>query len=291
MKIRNIAFIGLGNMGLHMASHLVKNKYSIFPHDINKNNLKIFYSTTKTKKKNFFDSLKKIDCVILMVPSSKEVNEIIFTNNKLSQKLKKNAIIIDMSTSIPTETLKIGKKLKKKKIKFYDCPVAGGVKFAKTSELTLFFGGTKKNNEIVKILNCLGKIIWCGRLGSGHSLKALNNFINASILNTYLEAITTAVKFGIKKNFLINAIDQATTGKNHPYFKKIKDGILMKKYNSGFTLSLLTKDVQIANNLIKKYVKNATVSSNILRLLKKSKNKLGKNSDQLKLYKMWSNTI
>ena len=226
-----------------------------------------------------------------MVPSSKEVNEIIFTNNKLSQKLKKNSIIIDMSTSIPTETLKIGKKLKKKKIKFYDCPVAGGVKFAKTSELTLFFGGTKKNNEIVKVLNCLGKIIWCGRLGSGHSLKALNNFINASILNTYLEAITTAVKFGIKKNFLINAIDQATTGKNHPYFKKIKEGILMKKYNSGFTLSLLTKDVQIANNLIKKYVKNATVSSNILRLLKKSKNKLGKNSDQLKLYKMWSNTI
>lgn len=291
MKIRNIAFIGLGNMGLHMASHLVKNKYSIFPHDINKNNLKIFYSTTKTKKKNFFDSLKKIDCVILMVPSSKEVNEIIFTNNKLSQKLKKNSIIIDMSTSIPTETLKIGKKLKKKKIKFYDCPVAGGVKFAKTSELTLFFGGTKKNNEIVKVLNCLGKIIWCGRLGSGHSLKALNNFINASILNTYLEAITTAVKFGIKKNFLINAIDQATTGKNHPYFKKIKEGILMKKYNSGFTLSLLTKDVQIANNLIKKYVKNAIVSSNILRLLKKSKNKLGKNSDQLKLYKMWSNTI
>ena len=65
----------------------------------------------------------------------------------------------------------------------------------------------------------------------------------------------------------------------------------MKNYNSGFTLNLLTKDVHIANNLIKKYVKNATVSSNILKLLKKSKKKLGKNSDQLKLYKMWSNTI
>lgn len=226
-----------------------------------------------------------------MVPSSKEVNEIIFKSNKLSHKLKKNAVIIDMSTSIPTETLKIGKKLKLKKIKFYDCPVAGGVKFAKTGELTLFFGGTKKNNEIVKILNCFGKIIWCGKLGSGHSLKALNNFINASVLNTYLEAITTAVKFGIKKDYLINAIDQATTGKNHPYFKKIKDGILLKKYNSGFTLNLLTKDVLIANNLIKKYVKKAPISSNILKLLKKSKQKLGKNSDQLKLYKMWSNKI
>lgn len=291
MKIKNIAFIGLGNMGYYMASHLIKKNYTIFPHDINKNNLKNFFSSTKIKKKNFLESVEKIDCVILMVPSSKEVNEIIFKSNKLSHKLKKNAVIIDMSTSIPTETLKIGKKLKLKKIKFYDCPVAGGVKFAKTGELTLFFGGTKKNNEIVKILNCFGKIIWCGKLGSGHSLKALNNFINASVLNTYLEAITTAVKFGIKKDYLINAIDQATTGKNHPYFKKIKDGILLKKYNSGFTLNLLTKDVLIANNLIKKYVKKAPISSNILKLLKKSKQKLGKNSDQLKLYKMWSNKI
>ena len=278
-------------MGYYMASHLVDNKYTIFPHDINKNNLKSFYNNTKIKKINFLESIKKVDCVILMVPSSKEVNEIIFKKNKIFQKLKKNTIIIDMSTSIPTETLKIGKKLKHKKIKFYDCPVAGGVKFAKTGELTLFFGGTKKDNEIIRLLNCFGKIIWCGKLGSGHSLKALNNFINASVLNTYLEAITTALKFGIKKNYLINAIDQATTGKNHPYFKKIKDGILRKNYNSGFTLNLLTKDVQIANNLIKKYVKNATISSNILNLLKKSKSKLGKNSDQLKLYKMWSNKI
>jgi len=291
MKIKNIAFIGLGNMGHYMAAHLVNKKYTIFPHDINKNNLKSFYNNTKIKERNFLESIEKIDCVILMVPSSKEVNEIIFKKNKIFKKLKKNTIIIDMSTSIPTETLKIGKKLKYKKIKFYDCPVAGGVKFAKSGELTLFFGGTKKNNEIIKLLKCFGKIIWCGKLGSGHSLKALNNFINASVLNTYLEAITTAVKFGVKKNYLINAIDQATTGKNHPYFKKIKDGILMKNYNSGFTLNLLTKDVQIANNLIKKYIKNATISSNILNLLKKSKKKLGKNSDQLKLYKMWSNTI
>lgn len=278
-------------MGYYMASHLVDKKYTIIPHDINKNNLKGFYNNTKIKEINFLESIEKVDCVILMVPSSKEVNEIIFKKNKIFQKLKKNTIIIDMSTSIPTETLRIGKKLKQKKIKFYDCPVAGGVKFAKTGELTLFFGGTKKNDEIIKLLNCFGKIIWCGKLGSGHSLKALNNFINAAVLNTYLEAITTALKFGIKKNYLINAIDQATTGKNHPYFKKIKDGILMKNYNSGFTLNLLTKDVQIANNLIKKYVKNATISSNILNLLKKSKSKLGKNSDQLKLYKMWSNKI
>ncbi len=278
-------------MGFHMANQLIKKKYKIFPHDINTKNINKFYNFNKLKKLNFLNSLEKIDCVILMVPSSKEVNEIIFKINKLNTRLRKNTIIIDMSTSIPTETLKIGKKLEKRNINFYDCPVAGGVKFAKTGDLSLFFGGTKKNNEILKVLKCFGKIIWCGRLGSGHSIKALNNFINASVLNTYLEAITTAIKFGIRKDYLLNAIDQATTGKNHPYFKKIKDGILVNKLNSGFTLNLLTKDVSIANDLIKKYTKKSPISSNILKLLELSKKRLGKNSDQLKLYKMWSNKI
>jgi len=291
MKIKNIGFIGLGNMGYHMAKHLVKKKYDVYPYDISQKNLNKFNKSTNNKKHNFFNSISKIDCIILMVPSSKEVKDIIFKEIELFKNLKKNTIIIDMSTSVPTETLKVGKKLKKRNIKFYDCPVAGGVKFAKTGELTLFFGGKNSDNEITKLLNCLGKIIWCGKLGSGHTIKALNNFINASILNTYLEAITTAIKFGIRKDYLLNAIDQATTGKNHPYKKKIKDGILMGKFNSGFTLNLLTKDVSIANNLIKKYVKNSSISSNILKLLEKSKIKLGKNSDQLKLYKMWSNKI
>ena len=291
MKIKNIEFIGLGNMGFHMANQLIKKKYKIFPYDINKKNINRFYNFNKIIKFESSNSLEKIDCVILMVPSSKEVNEIIFKKNKLNTKLRKNSFIIDMSTSIPTETLKIGKKLKEKSINFYDCPVAGGVKFAKTGELSLFFGGTKKNNEITKVLKCFGKIIWCGKLGSGHSIKALNNFINASVLNTYLEAITTAIKFGIRKDYLLNAIDQATTGKNHPYFKKIKDGILVNKLNSGFTLNLLTKDVSIANNLIKKYTKKSPISSNILKLLELSKKRLGKNSDQLNLYKMWSNKI
>ena len=86
MKIKNIAFIGLGNMGFYMAKHLVKNKYKIFPHDINKNNLKNFYNETKIKEENFIESVEKIDCAILMVPSSKEVNDIIFKSTKLSQK-------------------------------------------------------------------------------------------------------------------------------------------------------------------------------------------------------------
>ena len=90
MKIKNIAFIGLGNVGYYMASHLVDKKYTIIPHDINKNNLKSFYNNTKIKEINFLETIEKVDCVILMVPSSKEVNEILFKKNKIFQKLKKH---------------------------------------------------------------------------------------------------------------------------------------------------------------------------------------------------------
>ena len=291
MKLKKIGFIGIGNMGFHMAYHLIKKKYDVYPYDKINKNLEIFQNKYLKKNKNFLTSIKELDCIILMVPSSREVNDIIFKQLKLYKIMKKGSIIIDMSTSIPTETVKIGNKLNKFHIKFLDCPVAGGVKFAKTAGLTLFLGSRSINKNLKQLLNVFGKIIWCGNLGSGHSIKALNNFINASTLNTYLEAITTALKFGIPKKNLISAIDSATTGKNNPYLKKIKLGILKNKLNSGFTINLLAKDVNIARNLINKFTKKPLVSSNILKILNASKYKLGKNSDQLNLYKMWSSKI
>ncbi len=291
MKIKKIGFIGLGNMGHHMALHIAKKGYEVFPYDININTLKNFKKNYLKKENDLLSSLANIDCVILIVPSSKEVFNIVFKELKLSSHLRKGTSIIDMSTSIPTETKKIANKLKKIGINFFDCPVAGGVKFAKTAQLALFAGGGKKDPNIISLLQTMGNIIWCGKSGDGHAVKALSNFINASILNTYLEAIITGLKFGINKENLLNAIDHATTGKNHPYFKKIKDGILSKNYQSGFTLDLLSKDVMIAKHLITRFSKGSLVSSNISNLLENSKEKLGDKADQLKLFKLWTDKI
>ena len=76
MKLKKIGFIGIGNMGFHMAYHLIKNKYDVYPYDKINKNLEIFQNKYLKKKNNFLSYINELDCVILMVPSSKEVNEI-----------------------------------------------------------------------------------------------------------------------------------------------------------------------------------------------------------------------
>ena len=94
MKIKNIGFIGLGNMGYYMAKHLIKKKYNVYPYDISQKNLNKFNKSTNNKKLNFFNSIGQIDCIILMVPSSKEVKDIIFKEIELFKNLKKIQLLL-----------------------------------------------------------------------------------------------------------------------------------------------------------------------------------------------------
>ena len=119
MKLKKIGFIGIGNMGFHMAYHLIKKKYDVYPYDKINKNLEIFQNKYLKQNKNLLNSINELDCIILMVPSSKEVSDIIFKQLKLYKIMKKGSIIIDMSTSIPTETVKIGNKLNKFHLKYY----------------------------------------------------------------------------------------------------------------------------------------------------------------------------
>jgi len=82
MKIKKIGFIGLGNMGHHMALHIAKKGYEVFPYDININTLKNFKKNYLKKENDLLSSLANIDCVILIVPSSKEVFNIVFKELK-----------------------------------------------------------------------------------------------------------------------------------------------------------------------------------------------------------------
>ena len=70
MKLKKIGFIGIGNMGFHMAYHLIKKKYDVYPYDKINKNLEIFQNKYLKKNKNFLTSIKELDCIILMVPSS-----------------------------------------------------------------------------------------------------------------------------------------------------------------------------------------------------------------------------
>ena len=166
--------------------------------------------------------------------------------------------------------------------------MSGGVAKARTGELMIMVGGEKNQIEKVKnILQVMGKIQVTGPLGSGHAMKSLNNYVSAAGLIASLEALNTAIKLGITpKNFL--KIINGATGKNNSTEVKLERFIISKKYNSGFALNLMTKDVSIANGLIENHTKKLSFSKNVLDYLNASLHLLGNEADHTEVYKILS---
>ena len=275
--MKEIGFVGLGAMGSAMAPLLSKADFNVYGYDIKnpKDNTEI----------NIVTSIKELsdkEVIIFMLPDGKIVNKVVQELINFGTK----SIMIDMSSSDPNDTLNLGNELSKKNIEFIDAPVSGGVARAITGELIIMVGGNEVTiNKVDKILNVMGNVKRAGPLGSGHAMKSLNNYVSAAGLIASFEALNTAKKYGIESKDFI-AIINGATGKNNTTEVKLEKFVVSEKYNSGFALDLMIKDVSIADQLIKKMSSDNPLSNQVLEYLEKSYRILGKNSDHTEVFKV-----
>ena len=277
MTIKNIGFIGLGAMGSVMAPLIVKSGCNVLGYDIK---AKIDKSSGVQQVEDIND-FNGLDVIIFMLPNGRIVSEMAI--KLLEMNLK--SVFIDMSSSDPRETQELGKKLKNKGVKFLDAPVSGGVARAITGDLMIMAGGDEKLlEEVSDLLSLMGKVQFAGPLGSGHAIKALNNYVSAAGLISSFEALATARSFGIEPENFLKIINGAT-GKNNTTEVKLDKFVISEKFNSGFALDLMVKDVTIANSLIKGLSSNKPLSNDVLSHLSESLKVLGGNPDHTEVYK------
>ena len=278
MTIKNIGFIGLGAMGSVMAPLIVKSGCNVLGYDI-KAKIDKSSGVQQVEDINEFSGL---DVIIFMLPNGRIVSEMAI--KLLEMNLK--SVFIDMSSSDPRETQELGKKLKNKGVKFLDAPVSGGVARAITGDLMIMAGGDEKLlEEVSDLLSVMGKVQFAGPLGSGHAIKALNNYVSAAGLISSFEALATARSFGIEPENFLKIINGAT-GKNNTTEVKLDKFVISEKFNSGFALDLMVKDVTIANSLIKDISSNKPLSNDVLSHLSEALRTLEGNPDHTEVYKM-----
>ena len=278
MKINRVGFVGLGAMGSVMSPLLAKAGYQVLGYDL----ISKIEKSTGVKQLDTLDGFVEIDAVILMLPNSKIVSEVTTKLLELNSKF----IIIDMSSSDPSETKKLGKTISSKGLKFIDAPVSGGVSRAKIGDLMIMAGGNEEDIlEVNDLLSIMGTVQYAGPLGSGHAIKALNNYVSAAGLIASFEALKTARSFGIKPENFLKIINGAT-GKNNTTEVKLDKFVVSEKFNSGFALDLMVKDVSIAHSLIKDLSSDNPLSKDVRNYLSKSLDLLGGNPDHTEVYKV-----
>jgi 3-hydroxyisobutyrate dehydrogenase len=243
-----IGFVGIGNMGYPMAGHLVKAGWKITVYDTAPSRTRAFVDANGGEVASSLAELGSTsDVVITMLPDGKIVRHVALGgSDNLLKGMRQGAALIDMSSSAPVGTRELGAELKTKGIDLLDAPVSGGVKGAVAGTLAIMVGGDEAlAQRLDPVLAPIGRRFHIGALGSGHAAKVLNNYVSAAGLVAAAEAVLVGQRFGIDSQKLIDVIN-ASTGRNNSTENKFAQFILNGKFNSGFALGLMTKDLALA---------------------------------------------
>ena len=232
-----IGFIGLGRMGELMSANLARAGFALQTWD----------KAKPGNRASAREAASGADVLITMVPDGKAVESAV---TAALPGLKRDAVVVDMSSSDPATTRKLARVLAAKGVAMVDAPVSGAVAKARDGTLAIMVGGNEADIARVRpVLEKMGtEIFHCGELGAGHATKALNNYLGAAGTIAGFEALLIGKAFGLDPKTLVDVIN-ASTGKNSTTERKIPQQILTKAFASGFKLALMAKDVGIAARL------------------------------------------
>ena len=282
-----VGFVGIGMMGLPMAKRIAMHGYPLYVHDTSESALKAICAVSGVRSGSLAEIGRDCEVVILMLPDSKVVKKVLFgEGGGLAAHLKQGAVVIDMSSSNPSVTRELGPRLEAAGVGFIDAPVSGGVKRAVDGSLAIMAGGEHALIERVHpLFLTMGKsVIETGMLGSGHAMKALNNYVSAAGLLAACEALKVGADFGIAPDKIV-AVLNAGTGKNNSTENKLMQFVVSGQFNSGFSLALMRKDINIATDLAKSVGAETLLGEVLLKSWTDAEAKL-KGSDHTEIYRM-----
>ena len=245
-----IGFIGIGAMGVPMSLNLLKAGYSLLVYDINEKAVEAPVEAGAEKTSSPRDLASRASVVITMLPASPDVEAVVLGSEGVIEGIKPGDIVIDMSSSYPGSTKVIWEKLAARGIRMLDAPVSGGTKGAHEGTLTVMVGGEEKDYEECRpIFEAMGQnIYYIGEIGAGHTVKALNNLCSACSMAITSEALVVATKLGISPEKVIDVIN-SSSGRSWSSQFKFPNFVLNNAFNSGFSVELMNKDLDIATRL------------------------------------------
>jgi 3-hydroxyisobutyrate dehydrogenase len=283
-----IAFLGLGDIGALIASHLTREPFEL-----------VVWNRTASKASDFAqthgvtvaqtpaEAVIRAEVIITCLPSSVEVEAVLHGENGMLESLRKGAVLIDCTSGDPPTSRSIAAELGGRGVDFIDAPVSGGTTAAKAGTLTVMWGGDESVFERVRlVIEAFGKkIVHAGPVGAGDALKAVNNALLAVHILSAAEGLAVLVKAGVNPATALDVIN-ASSGRSNSSENLIPQRVLTRAFPRTFRLALLEKDIGIAAVLAEDLGVLTPLISLTAERFHEAREKLGEEADHVEAVKM-----
>lgn len=240
-----VGFIGLGIMGLPMATNLQKGGNELFVNDKKAPPAELTGGGAKACA-NAAEVARAADIIIIMVPDTPHVEDVLFGENGVVKGLSAGKIVVDMSSISPIATKEFAKKINALGAEYLDAPVSGGEVGAKAGSLTIMVGGPESAfNKVKPLFELMGQnITLVGGNGDGQTTKVANQIIVA--LN--IQAVAEAMLFASKAGADPAKVRQALMGgfASSRILEVHGERMIKRTFNPGFRIELHQKDLNLA---------------------------------------------
>ncbi|GAV09241.1 hypothetical protein RvY_18814-1 [Ramazzottius varieornatus] len=252
-----VGFIGLGNMGSHMARNLLKKGQSVMIYDVYPEAMAALEGQGAVAARSLTEIADSCSKIITMLPSSPHCTQV-YTGDGglLKSDIKEGTLLIDCSTIDPATSKEISASAVKRGATFCDAPVSGGVMGARDAALTFMVGcdSPEDFDAIRTLLSLMGKnVVHCGSVGMGEAAKICNNMLMAIGMVATAETFNLGIRLGLDAKVLAGVINTSSgrcwSSEVYNPVPGIKEGTpACNNYDGGFAINLMAKDLGLAVN-------------------------------------------
>ncbi|KAM3960623.1 3-hydroxyisobutyrate dehydrogenase [Aphomia sociella] len=253
---KNVAFLGLGNMGGFMAANLVKKGFTVRGYDPSKEALDAAAKTGVTGANSIAAAVDGVDVVVSILPSNKVVLDAYLGKDGVVKHAPKGALLIDSSTVDPNVPKEIFPVAIETGVGFIDAPVSGGVMGAQNATLAFMAGGRKPDfDRSLPLLRAMGaKQYHCGEVGAGQVAKLTNNMLMGITGMATAECMNMGIKMGLDPQVLLDVLNNSSarswsTEVYCPVPGLVPTAPSSRNYDGGFKNELMVKDLELASGM------------------------------------------
>lgn len=285
----DIGWVGLGNAGYPMAACLAKKGHRLLVRDADPaRGIEFVQEYPKCRVATSDpDSFQNCDIVVTMLPDGKVVYKVLLGEDGIAPHLKPGSVVIDTSSSSPFDTRALGLELSRLRVDLVDSPITQEQLHAIDRGAATLMVGTDSAEALEKVMPILedmsNHVFPMGQLGSGHTMKTLNNYVSVGSIIALNDALVTGQKLGLDPQTMIDVMNLGT-GVNFSTMYSQKN---LKSNDTGYQLELLVKDVKIAKDVIEKSGFHTELPALAEKYLENSLKVVEKGADHTESLKSW----
>src|SRR5262245_57810426 len=248
-----IGFVGVGTMGLPMATNLAKKGFAVTAFDVNPDAVRAAAAAGMSAAASAAEAVAGADIVVSMLPSSPHVESAYTGDGGVLAAARRGTLCVDMSTIDPAVSRRMAAAAAERGLRFVDAPVSGGLPRAVDGTLAIMVGGAEADfRAALPVLQAMGaNIFHVGPVGSGEVVKLCNNLVAGVAAVAVSEAFRLAEAFGVDARVVTDVIAKSSGNTwlmeaMHPVPGIVPRAASTNGYAPGFMTDLMCKDVGLA---------------------------------------------